>query len=650
MLVDSSVDAVSLSNKVVCSADSVWRLYYDRLGQTEIPTKMAAGLTGSLANGDNTFYIVVTSQDGTQTNLYELTVHRSYAVNVGYYNGDTLLKSESVYTGSTFTANYTPSIKGYIFNGWKNESGAAVTSFIVWSATGIYVDKTAQQYKATFNVNGGDSLTPIEQTVTYDSSYQFPVPTRTGYSFTGWYAGEIKLTDAKGASLVGWNYAQNKTLTAAWWANNYTLTLNSDNTTAGTVTGGGSYAYDSSVTLMASTNDGYTFTGWYNTDGEKVSSSLNYTIKMGMNATYTAKWIKVTVERNNSSAGSITSLNGKYTIGEQTSITASTNDGYTWLGWYHGDTFLTKDFTYSFTMPSENVTYTAKWIQCPISVSSEDTTLGTVSGLPRKTVVGDSYTVEAIKNIGSHFIGWYKGAEFFTEEASFTFTMPNSGSVQYIAKWKIDKALENFNFTSDATTLTITGIKDKMVVEIIVPDYVTSISDSAFKGCSQLTTVNWDAINCTVAGSLYYPIFSNCLNLQTVNIGENVQIIPANAFSGCSSLTSITIPNSVTTIGGGAFSGCSKLTSVTIGNSVAMIGAMAFFDCNALTNIKIPNSVTTIGQFAFEYCNALTSVVLEDTVGWIAGGTPIESNDLANPSTAAKFLQDTFSGYVWKRS
>ncbi len=100
----------------------------------------------------------------------------------------------------------------------------------------------------------------------------------------------------------------------------------------------------------------------------------------------------------------------------------------------------------------------------------------------------------------------------------------------------------------------------------------------------------------------------------TIICNGEITTIGETAFYGCSGLTSITIPNSVTTIGRSAFYGCSGLTSVTIPNSVTTIGVWAFFDCSGLTSVTIPNSVTTIGGYAFEGCIGLTSPLYNTTI------------------------------------
>ena len=74
--------------------------------------------------------------------------------------------------------------------------------------------------------------------------------------------------------------------------------------------------------------------------------------------------------------------------------------------------------------------------------------------------------------------------------------------------------------------------------------------------------------------------------VKRIIIGNRVTTIGQTAFSGCSSLTSVIIPNSVTTIGIEAFSGCTNLQKVYIGNSVKTIGEFAFNKCTNITQIS----------------------------------------------------------------
>ena len=113
----------------------------------------------------------------------------------------------------------------------------------------------------------------------------------------------------------------------------------------------------------------------------------------------------------------------------------------------------------------------------------------------------------------------------------------------------------NSNPLSIAENLYISG---ELITELIIPDTVKEIKDSAFADGH----------------------FTN------ITIPNSVKSIGERAFSGCISLTSITIPNSVTSIGDGAFEDCTSLTSITIGESVTSIGAYAFSGCTNLTEIN----------------------------------------------------------------
>ena len=154
------------------------------------------------------------------------------------------------------------------------------------------------------------------------------------------------------------------------------------------------------------------------------------------------------------------------------------------------------------------------------------------------------------------------------------------------------------------------------LTSVTIPDSVTSIAGSAFAGCRGLTSV----IIGNGVTSIEDYTFNSCSGLTSVTIGNSVTSIGESAFQNCSGLTSVTIPDSVTSIGPSAFYNCNKLTSVTIPDSVTSIGREAFKDCRGLTSVTIPDSVTSIGDYAFSGCSGLTSVTIPDSVTSIDWG------------------------------
>ena len=176
--------------------------------------------------------------------------------------------------------------------------------------------------------------------------------------------------------------------------------------------------------------------------------------------------------------------------------------------------------------------------------------------------------------------------------------------------------LTSISIPNSVTTIGLSAFKGCGLTSITIPNSVTTIGISAFHSCLGLTSITIPNSVTLIGGNA----FSDCSNLASISIPNSVTTIGIGTFERCSGLTSVTIPNSVTTIDNYAFSKCSSLTSITIPNSVTLIGGNAFSDCSNLASISIPNSVTSIKNRAFYGCSTLTSVTI---------GTGVKSIDFS---------------------
>ncbi len=180
-------------------------------------------------------------------------------------------------------------------------------------------------------------------------------------------------------------------------------------------------------------------------------------------------------------------------------------------------------------------------------------------------------------------------------------------------------------------------IDNELVTDLVIPNTVTEIKNSAFEYATCLTSLTiGNSVN-----SIGYFAFAACTGLTSIAVGNSVVSVSDFAFYYCGDLEQIVVesgntvydsrescnaiietatntlivgckntvvPNSVTAIGLSAFEGCSGLTgSLTIPESVTTICDWAFDSCSGLNAIVLPSSIVSIGD-AFNDCNGLTAV------------------------------------------
>ena len=148
---------------------------------------------------------------------------------------------------------------------------------------------------------------------------------------------------------------------------------------------------------------------------------------------------------------------------------------------------------------------------------------------------------------------------------------------------------------------------------------MTSIPSSAFSDCSELLSIklpdNIISINDTA--------FARCQSLREIHIPASIESIGTRVFYYCQSLREIHIPANTESIGNGAFESCTKLTTVTFGKESKLrtiAGSYGnsssycygtFMSCQNLSAIEIPASVETIEAAAFHNCKSLATVTFE---------------------------------------
>ena len=115
----------------------------------------------------------------------------------------------------------------------------------------FYLSLTAN-YTVTFDTNGGSKVN--SQTVPYGETAKTPaIPTKTGYTFAGWYLEGEKFNFSTPVT-------KDMTLTAKWTANQYTITFDTD---GGSAVAPITQDYGTAITAPADpTKSGYTFAGW----------------------------------------------------------------------------------------------------------------------------------------------------------------------------------------------------------------------------------------------------------------------------------------------------------------------------------------------------------------------------------------------------
>ena len=233
--------------------------------------------------------------------------------------------------GAAIAAPANPTKTGYTFAGWDKEIPETMPA----ENLTIKAQWKINKYTITFDTAGGSAVASITQD--YGTAITAPAnPAKEGYTFAGW-----------SEKIPGRMPAENMTVKAQWKINQYTITFKNGETVYKTIT----QDYGTAITKPADpTKTGYTFAGWDKEIPEAMPAG---------DMTVTAKWTvnkyTVTFDANGGSAcEDITVTYG----GKYPTLPAPTKEGYTFEGWFDGETQVKSGDAVTIT---GNQTLTAHW-------------------------------------------------------------------------------------------------------------------------------------------------------------------------------------------------------------------------------------------------------------------------------------------------
>lgn len=229
--------------------------------------------------------ISTTSKEGltkSSGGLYILTSDMPYMVTLNADYAEVVIGEQNGRVSGGYVVKWYAQGSGAVGTTWNDpsrytvpvstDSSVSITQLESDSSVGWYQGASYQmcnvcakwvpkRVSVGFDVNGGELTSGLVKFVTYGSAYgTLPTPTRTGYTFDGWYTSAMGGSQVTAASVVAVRF--DHTLYAHWTGGNITVTFNANGGTVSpsskTVRLGDCYG-----SLPFASKTGYYFWGWY---------------------------------------------------------------------------------------------------------------------------------------------------------------------------------------------------------------------------------------------------------------------------------------------------------------------------------------------------------------------------------------------------
>ncbi len=387
----------------------------------------------------------------------------------------TLPTQTPVAEGDSFTTALSTGFTkaGYIFNKWHDGStdySTGVSYTMLTSNVVLTATWTVNSLTVTYNSQGGSAVASGSTTTGGQISSAPTDPTKTSYTFTGWFVASA------GGSAITFPYTHGQvsdfTLYAQWSLIPYTVSFTFDLNNGGRV-GSGSLNLGP---ILKSNSSPFSLYGAGDLEGLGPDASdplYGWTTNSdGSGDFYPQGFLMSSVGAYFSSAGDVTLyamwtldyLHVTYSLGGGSGtlptqadvldlgsfITASSSGfiktGYTFAGWSDGSNTYAAGSTY--TMSASNITLTALWNAIPQSITYlSGGASGSAPVSPTSADYGSTFTVpnNSYIRVGYTFSGWSDGTDVYAVGDTYPGIGTVTESVTLTATWSANTFTVTYN-------------------------------------------------------------------------------------------------------------------------------------------------------------------------------------------------------------
>ncbi len=297
---------------------------------------------------------------------------------------------------------------------------------VIWSSIPYYMVSANANVASWGSVTGSGAYKSNTTCTVAATAYP-------GFMFVNWLEGtNIVATTANYEFTV----LSNRTLKAKFTPTSYMIGTTANPLEGGTTSGGNSFPYNSTCTVVATPNPGYAFVNWTENGTNVWNASSNYTFTVSSARTLVANFTLVDFFIETSSnpfTGGTTSGGGEKGYQSTCALIATPYVGYTFTNWTEGGIEVSASSDYTFTVERDR-TLVANFtpVRYMISTSANPSVGGTISG-GGLIDYNSSCTIVATTNIGYTFTSWTVDDSFVSASISYTFTVMSNET--YVANF-----------------------------------------------------------------------------------------------------------------------------------------------------------------------------------------------------------------------